>query len=124
MTPLQLGTGEYNLVRAIFFPLFFLSFLLTFFSHKKILPVRYAQILPPFCNLISVMRQMLFCSVVGDDCCGKTNLISKLRTPGEEELRKGAGLEYTYLDIHDEERDGMIDTTPNKEEYGPYMALI
>ena len=30
----------------------------------------------------------------------------KLRPPGEEELRKGAGLEFTYLDVHDEERDG------------------
>ena len=43
---------------------------------------------------------------LGNNGCGKTSLIMKLRPPGEEELRKGAGLEFTYLDVHDEERDG------------------
>ncbi|XP_057291342.1 cytoplasmic dynein 1 light intermediate chain 1-like [Hydractinia symbiolongicarpus] len=43
--------------------------------------------------------------VLGDDGCGKTSLITRLRTPGDDELKKGAGLEYTYLNIHDEERD-------------------
>ena len=33
----------------------------------------------------------------------------KIRSPGEEQLRKGAGLEYTYLDVHDEERDGTME---------------
>ncbi|XP_065676548.1 cytoplasmic dynein 1 light intermediate chain 1 isoform X2 [Hydra vulgaris] len=43
--------------------------------------------------------------VVGDSYSGKTSLISKLRTPGDDNYKKGAGLKYTYLDVHDEERD-------------------
>lgn len=42
----------------------------------------------------------------GYDGSGKTTLISKLRGK-EDEISKGHGLEYTYLDVHDEERDGM-----------------
>eukprot|EP00794_Sanderia_malayensis_P018742 gene18742-20631_t len=43
--------------------------------------------------------------ILGDDGSGKTSLITKLRDPGEEHIRKGSGLEFTYLDVHDEERD-------------------
>lgn len=42
----------------------------------------------------------------GYDGSGKTTLISKLRGK-EDEISKGHGLEYTYLDVHDEERDGI-----------------
>ncbi|KAJ7337286.1 Cytoplasmic dynein 1 light intermediate chain 1 [Desmophyllum pertusum] len=42
--------------------------------------------------------------ISGYDGSGKTTLISKLRGK-EDEISKGHGLEYTYLDVHDEERD-------------------
>lgn len=42
--------------------------------------------------------------LLGNDGSGKTTLISKLRGK-EDEISKGHGLEYTYLDVHDEERD-------------------
>lgn len=43
--------------------------------------------------------------VLGDDECGKTTLIARLQ--GTEDPKKGFGLEYTLLDIKDEDRDGM-----------------
>ena len=45
---------------------------------------------------------------IGDNCTGKTSLLSKLRSPGDEEIKKGSGLEFAYVNVHDEERDGMI----------------
>nr|XP_032826979.1 cytoplasmic dynein 1 light intermediate chain 1-like isoform X1 [Petromyzon marinus] len=41
--------------------------------------------------------------VLGEDGSGKTSLIAKLQ--GAEDARKGRGLEYLYLNIHDEDRD-------------------
>lgn len=41
---------------------------------------------------------------VGDNECGKTTLIAKLQ--GVEEPKKGSGLEYYYIDVQDEYRDG------------------
>lgn len=55
-----------------------------------------------FFNFIVVTRTFFS----GGDGSGKTTLISKLRGK-EDEISKGHGLEYTYLDVHDEERDGM-----------------
>lgn len=43
----------------------------------------------------------------GDDCSGKTSLITKLRSPGDDEIKKGSGLEFAYVSVHDEERDGL-----------------
>jgi ATPase subunit of ABC transporter with duplicated ATPase domains len=40
----------------------------------------------------------------GDNESGKTTLIAKLQ--GVEEPKKGAGLEYYYIDVRDEYRDG------------------
>lgn len=40
----------------------------------------------------------------GDNECGKTTLIAKLQ--GMEDPKKGAGLEYYYIDVRDEYRDG------------------
>lgn len=45
------------------------------------------------------------CLVLGNDESGKSTLISKLRGK-EDDISKGHGLEYTYLDVHDEELDG------------------
>ena len=42
----------------------------------------------------------------GDNECGKTTLIAKLQ--GVEEPKKGIGLEYYYLNVKDEYRDGKI----------------
>ena len=46
----------------------------------------------------------LFVYIVGDNECGKTTLIAKLQ--GVEDPKKGAGLEYYYIDVRDEYRDG------------------
>lgn len=42
--------------------------------------------------------------VLGDNASGKTTLIAKLQ--GVEDPKKGAGLEYAYIDVRDEYRDG------------------
>lgn len=42
--------------------------------------------------------------VLGDNATGKTTLIAKLQ--GVEEPKKGSGLEYAYIDVRDEYRDG------------------
>lgn len=47
--------------------------------------------------------------VLGDNASGKTTLIAKLQ--GVEDPKKGAGLEYAYIDVRDEYRDGKSDAT-------------
>lgn len=42
--------------------------------------------------------------VLGDNGSGKTTLIAKLQ--GVEDPTKGSGLEYAYIDVRDEYRDG------------------
>lgn len=42
--------------------------------------------------------------VLGDNESGKTTLVAKLQ--GVENPRKGSGLEYAYIDVRDEYRDG------------------
>ncbi|KAL8608339.1 hypothetical protein ACOMHN_042206 [Nucella lapillus] len=49
---------------------------------------------------LSTTRSLL---VLGDNESGKTTLIAKLQ--GVEEPKKGAGLEYYYIDVRDEYRD-------------------
>ena len=43
---------------------------------------------------------------LGDKESGKTTLIAKLQ--GNEDPKKGSGLEYGYIDVRDEYREGMI----------------
>ena len=45
-----------------------------------------------------------FIMITGDKESGKTTLIAKLQ--GNEDPKKGAGLEYGYIDVRDEYRDG------------------
>lgn len=42
--------------------------------------------------------------VLGDNGSGKTTLVAKLQ--GVEDPTKGSGLEYAYIDVRDEYRDG------------------
>lgn len=42
--------------------------------------------------------------MLGDNSSGKTSLIAKLQ--GVEDPKKGSGLEYAYIDVRDEYRDG------------------
>lgn len=49
------------------------------------------------------------CFIVGDIGCGKTTVIAKLQ--GVEDPKKGAGLEYAYIDVRDEYRDGWFSVT-------------
>jgi dynein light intermediate chain 1 len=42
--------------------------------------------------------------LLGDNESGRTTLISRLK--GVENVRKGIGLEYHYIEIRDEDRDG------------------
>lgn len=55
--------------------------------------------------------------VLGDNASGKTTLIAKLQ--GVEDPKKGAGLEYAYIDVRDEYRDGKKSktTTIFKKQY-------
>lgn len=45
--------------------------------------------------------------VLGDNESGKTTLVAKLQ--GVENPKKGAGLEYAYIDVRDDYRDGMLE---------------
>ena len=47
---------------------------------------------------------VMFFSIAGDNESGKTTMVAKLQ--GVEEPRKGSGLEYYYMDVTDEYRDG------------------
>lgn len=42
--------------------------------------------------------------VLGDNGSGKTTLVAKLQ--GVEDPTQGSGLEYAYIDVRDEYRDG------------------
>ena len=42
--------------------------------------------------------------VLGDNASGKTSLVAKLQ--GVEDPKKGSGLEYAYIDVRDEYREG------------------
>ena len=44
------------------------------------------------------------CQFLGDKESGKTTLVAKIQ--GNEDPKKGAGLEYHYIDVRDEYRDG------------------
>lgn len=44
--------------------------------------------------------------VLGDNGSGKTTLVAKLQ--GVEHPTKGSGLEYAYIDVRDEYRDGKV----------------
>ena len=44
--------------------------------------------------------------VLGDNATGKTTLVAKLQ--GVENPKKGSGLEYAYIDVKDEYRDGEL----------------
>lgn len=52
----------------------------------------------------TILIKFIFNNVIGEDGAGKTSLIGKLQ--GIEEYKKGRGMEYLYLNVHDEDRDG------------------
>ena len=56
-------------------------------------------------NVYSLFDEKIF-EFLGDKESGKTTLIAKLQ--GNEDPKKGAGLEYGYIDVRDEYRDGNI----------------
>ncbi len=43
--------------------------------------------------------------VLGDNESGRTTLVAKLQ--GNDDPKRGAGLEYHYIDVKDDDRDGM-----------------
>lgn len=43
---------------------------------------------------------------IGENETGKTTLIAKMQ--GVDEPKKGSGLEYMYVDVKDEDRDGKL----------------
>ncbi len=43
--------------------------------------------------------------VLGDNESGRTTLVAKLQ--GNDDPKRGAGLEYHYIDIKDDDRDGI-----------------
>lgn len=54
------------------------------------------------------MISLMIYFVVGDNESGKTTLIAKLQ--GVEDPKKGSGLEFAYIDVRDDYRDGKIIT--------------
>lgn len=54
--------------------------------------------------IYSILLKRFVLRFTGEDGAGKTSLIRKIQ--GIEEYKKGRGLEYLYLNVHDEDRDG------------------
>ena len=54
--------------------------------------------------------------VLGDKESGKTTLVAKLQ--GNEDPKKGAGLEYGYIDVRDEYREGKLSLTSTESVLG------
>ena len=44
--------------------------------------------------------------LLGDNEIGRTTLIAKLQ--GTDDPKRGAGLEYHYIDVRDDDRDGIL----------------
>lgn len=44
--------------------------------------------------------------VLGDNESGRTTLVAKLQE--NDDPKRGAGLEYHYIDVKDDERDGLL----------------
>lgn len=42
--------------------------------------------------------------VLGDNESGRTTLVARLQ--GNDDPKRGAGLEYHYIDVKDDDRDG------------------
>lgn len=59
--------------------------------------------------------------VLGDNASGKTTLIAKLQ--GVEDPKKGSGLEYAYIDVRDEYRDGKIEQYDLRKRFLILIAL-
>ena len=51
-----------------------------------------------------VTERLSFMLFSGENECGKTTLLAKLQA--NEDPKKGSGLEYTYINVKDEYRDG------------------
>ena len=62
--------------------------------------------------------------VLGDKESGKTTLVAKLQ--GNEDPKKGAGLEYGYIDVRDEYREGKLSLTSTESVLGnlKYQRII
>jgi len=52
--------------------------------------------------------------VLGDNESGRTTLVAKLQ--GNDDPKRGAGLEYHYIDVKDDDRDGMKSKFPSKNK--------
>lgn len=59
--------------------------------------------------------------VLGDNASGKTTLIAKLQ--GVEDPKKGSGLEYAYIDVRDEYRDGKTEQNDLRKRFLILIAL-
>ena len=57
--------------------------------------------------------------VLGDNESGRTTLVAKLQA--NEDPKRGAGLEYHYIDIKDDDRDGTITLFEN---YTYFIGLL
>ena len=55
-------------------------------------------------GLFYIILFFFICSIAGDRESGKTTLVAKLQ--GNVDPKKGSGLEYAYIDVRDEYRDG------------------
>lgn len=60
--------------------------------------------------------------VLGDNETGKTTLVAKLQ--GVEDPKKGSGLEYAYIDVRDDYRDGKLNTTLSSHLQNDYTLVI
>jgi hypothetical protein len=61
-----------------------------------------------FVSCMDMVSVLTLC-ISGDNECGKTTLVAKLQ--GADDPKKGSGLEYNYLDVKDEYRDGEYKST-------------
>lgn len=60
--------------------------------------------------------------MLGDNSSGKTSLIAKLQ--GVEDPKKGSGLEYAYIDVRDEYRDGELRKSSLDGSFTSFLPLF
>jgi ABC-type branched-subunit amino acid transport system ATPase component len=88
------------MINQVFGKLIFLIFVI-----KKMIYLKRASILRDVKSSTKKAPATKSLVVLGDNESGRTTLVAKLQ--GNDDPKRGAGLEYHYIDVKDDDQDGM-----------------
>lgn len=91
----------------------------------ELTPVSWPSLVHQVSLVHTKIKTALFkCMYLGEDGAGKTSLIRRIQ--GIEEYKKGRGLEYLYLNVHDEDRDGEcgLPKSTRRDSAGPHCSCV